>query len=91
MILGNPFFNYIMVFNVAGGGDVSALAIRGDNTNWISMSQNWGQFWSASADVVGQKLSFRASLGSGQTLEFSNVADQNWYFGRTYEADYNFQ
>lgn len=79
-----------MVYNVAGGGDIAALAIRGDNTDWISMSQNWGQFWSASADVVGQTLSFRASLGSGQALEFWNVADKNWWFGQTFESDNNF-
>jgi hypothetical protein len=90
MLLGNPFFNYVMVSNVAGGGDISALAIKGDKTNWISMSQNWGQFWSANVDVVGQTLSFRASIGNGQTQEFYNVAEQNWYFGQTYESDYNF-
>ncbi|CAM6129419.1 unnamed protein product [Calypogeia fissa] len=89
-MLGNPWFNYVMVYNVAGGGDIAALAIRGETTNWISMSQNWGQFWSARAYIVGQSLSFRASLGSGQTLEFWNVADKNWWFGKTFESDYNF-
>lgn len=79
-----------MVYNVGGDGDISSLAIRGDSSDWISMTQNWGQFWSATAHVVGEKLSFRASLGSGQTLEFGNVADKNWNFGQTYESDNNF-
>ncbi|CAM6101291.1 unnamed protein product [Calypogeia fissa] len=90
-ILGNPYFNYVMVYNVGGGGDISALAIRGDRGRYVSMSQNWGQLWSASDRVVGERLSFRAELGDGQTLEFSDVAGRNWNFGQTYESDSNFE
>ncbi|BBN04364.1 expansin [Marchantia polymorpha subsp. ruderalis] len=90
-IHGNPYFNYILVHNVAGAGDVSALAIKGEKTGWYYMSQNWGQFWSASANVVGQALSFKITLGNGVSTEFSNVAPKDWKFGQTFEADNNFK
>ncbi|KAL3684171.1 hypothetical protein R1sor_002193 [Riccia sorocarpa] len=87
---GNRYFNYILVTNVGGWGDVSALAVKGEKSGWYSMNQNWGQFWSANADLTGQALSFKVTLGNGQSQEFYNVADKNWQIGSTYETDYNF-
>lgn len=86
---GNAWFNYVLVHNVAGDGDVAGVSIKGDNGGWTTMYQNWGQFWSASEHLVGQALSFRVTLGSGRTQEFYDVASPNWYFGQTYEADNN--
>ncbi|KAL3684175.1 hypothetical protein R1sor_002197 [Riccia sorocarpa] len=87
---GNPYFNYVLVTNVGGGGDVSALALKGTNSDWYSMTQNWGQFWSASGNVVNMALSFKATLGNGQSMEFDDVAPNDWQFGQTFEADTNF-
>ncbi|KAG6550771.1 hypothetical protein Mapa_007675 [Marchantia paleacea] len=87
---GNPYFNYVLVHNVAGWGDVSSVAIKGDKSGWYYMSQNWGQYWSSSGKLTGQALSFKVTLGNGKSLEFWNVADKNWGFGQTYESDYNF-
>ncbi|KAG6555732.1 hypothetical protein Mapa_002971 [Marchantia paleacea] len=86
---GNPWFNYVLVHNVGGDGDVAGLSIKGENGGWTTMRQNWGQFWSASENVVGQALSFRVTLGSGKSQDFNNVASANWSFGQTYEADNN--
>lgn len=87
---GNPYFNYILVHNVGGSGDVAAVALRGENSRWNRMNQNWGQYWSCGGWYLGQALSFKVTLGSGRSLEFWNVVDKNWGFGQTYESDYNF-
>ncbi|BBN07812.1 expansin [Marchantia polymorpha subsp. ruderalis] len=89
-INGNAYFNLVLVTNVGGKGDVAALWMRGSNTDWQPMKQNWGQNWQCDTKLVGQALSFKAMLGSGETKEFYNVADSNWLFDQTYEGDYNF-
>ncbi|KAL2636055.1 hypothetical protein R1flu_007534 [Riccia fluitans] len=87
---GNPWFDYVLVHNVGGMGAVCSVSIKGHKTGWYPMSHNWGQFWSASAHLVGQDLSFQVRLCKGKTQEFYNVAPSNWGFGQTFEADYNF-
>ncbi|CAM6101298.1 unnamed protein product [Calypogeia fissa] len=87
---GNPWFDYVLVSNVGGGGDVQSLAIQGGSSGFIPMQHNWGQFWSTGTNLVGQPLSFNVVLGSGVSQEFWNVADSGWFFGGTYEAEYNF-
>ncbi|KAL2636066.1 hypothetical protein R1flu_007545 [Riccia fluitans] len=87
---GNPWFDYVLVYNVGGMGAVCGVAIKGDKTGWYPMSQNWGQYWSASSNLVGQALSFQVRLCDGNTQEFHNVAPSNWGFGQTFEADNNF-
>lgn len=89
-IQGNPFFDYVLVTNVGGGGDVQSVAVQGDNGGYIPMTHNWGQFWSSGTNLVGKALSFQVVLGSGVTQQFSNVADSGWSFGSTYEANTNF-
>lgn len=89
-IEGNPYFDYVLVTNVGGGGDVQSLSIQGGNGGFIPMNHNWGQFWSAGANLVGQPLSFTVVLGSGVAQQFWDVADNSWGFGSTYEANSNF-
>ncbi|BBN12477.1 expansin [Marchantia polymorpha subsp. ruderalis] len=88
-LYGNPWFDYVLVHNVAGGGDVAAVSIKGSKTNWVVMHQNWGQYWSASSYLVGQALSFKVTLGNGKSIVFWDIAPKNWQFGQTYEADNN--
>lgn len=89
-INGNPYFNLVLVYNVAGGGNVYAMAMKGGNSAWCTMGRNWGQNWQSSVKLTGQGLSFRVTLGSGKMLVFNNVAPSSWQFGQTYQASSNF-
>ncbi|KAL2621952.1 hypothetical protein R1flu_002157 [Riccia fluitans] len=86
---GNPWFNYVLVYNVGGDGDVAAVSIKGSSTDWVTMNHNWGQYWSAGVQLTGQTLSFEVTLGSKISLVFWNLAPTNWQIGQTYEADNN--
>ncbi|CAM6088026.1 unnamed protein product [Calypogeia fissa] len=91
-IQGNPWFILTLITNVGGGGDVSAVAIRGSRSSWYNSRQNWGVNWEASGqpELVGQALCYRVTLGSGSTMEFDNVTPSNWGFSQTYQANNNF-
>ncbi|KAJ4775100.1 expansin A7 [Rhynchospora pubera] len=91
MFSGNTYWLLITLLNVAGPGDVSAVSVKGDNTNWIPMSQNWGVMWQAFSNLGGQGLSFQISASSSaDTIICNNVADANWGIGMTYQAQNNF-
>ncbi|XP_068654095.1 expansin-A22-like [Aristolochia californica] len=87
---GNPWFLMVVVYNVAGAGDVRALSIKGSSTNWMQMSRNWGQVWDVHAQLLGQGLSFRVTTSNGRTVEADNVVPSNWQFGQHYEARVQF-
>ncbi|KAM1175406.1 hypothetical protein ACFX2I_027816 [Malus domestica] len=87
---GNPYWLAVLVFNVGGAGDVTSVRIRGSNTDWLQMSRNWGQMWQTGSKMVGQSLSFQVTTSDGKTLEFDNVAPENWQFGQTFEGGSNF-
>ncbi|KAL2630307.1 hypothetical protein R1flu_014993 [Riccia fluitans] len=89
-INGNSYFNLVLVTNVGGMGDVASLWMKGSQSNWQDMQQSWGQNWQCPTRLIGQALSFKVTLGCGVTKEFQNVADSNWGFGQTFEADDNF-
>ncbi|KAG6541352.1 hypothetical protein Mapa_017295 [Marchantia paleacea] len=89
-MVGNPFWNLVLVYNVGGWGNVHSLYVRGSRTDWYYMNRNWGQNWQCSVNLTGQNLSFRVVLGNGQTMVFNNVADSDWKHGQTYEASSNF-
>lgn len=92
-ISGNPWWQLVLITNVGGGGDVEEFAIEGSGSgNWISATRNWGQNWEVSGhtELVGQPLSFKVTLGSGQSLTSNNAAPSNWGFGETFECDNNF-
>ncbi|OAE28164.1 hypothetical protein AXG93_2515s1010 [Marchantia polymorpha subsp. ruderalis] len=89
-INGNNWFFLVLVMNVAGAGDVQAVAIKGTRSEWISMQRNWGQNWASDGppELVGQALSFRVTLGlTKETLDFIDVAPADWQFGQTFEDD----
>ncbi|KAG6550928.1 hypothetical protein Mapa_007543 [Marchantia paleacea] len=87
---GNPYWNLVLVHNVAGGGNVHAMQIKGSRTGFMQMKQNWGQNWEAYCNLVGQSVTFKVTLGNGRTVTFWNAVSSNWKFGQTYQAKYNF-
>ncbi|CAL0318727.1 unnamed protein product [Lupinus luteus] len=89
-IKGNPYWTLVLVYNIANAGDVSSVSIKGDKTNWVPMSHNWGQHWLTDTYLVGQVLSFRVTTSDGKTLEFNHVTPKNWGFGQTFEGKINF-
>ncbi|KAF8105727.1 hypothetical protein N665_0157s0290 [Sinapis alba] len=88
-IKGNPYFIMVLVYNVGGVGDVTSVAIKGHNSNWIPMQRNWGQNWNTGVGLVGQRLSFVVQTSDGKSMTFFDVASENWGFGQTFEARLN--
>ncbi|TMX01467.1 hypothetical protein EJD97_024430 [Solanum chilense] len=89
---GNGYWLLVYVMNVAGGGDVASMWVKGSKTGWMSMSHNWGASYQAFATLSGQTLSFKlTSYTSHQTIIVNNVAPSNWRVGMTYQANVNFR
>ncbi|KAI3982507.1 hypothetical protein MKX01_031246 [Papaver californicum] len=89
---GNGYWLLVYVMNVAGGGDISKMWVRGSKTGqWISMSHNWGASYQAFAVLGGQSLSFRIqSYSTKEIVTASYVAPSNWNTGMTYKSNVNF-
>ncbi|GMI87427.1 expansin A25, EXPANSIN 25 [Hibiscus trionum] len=85
-IKGNQWWLMVLVYNVAGAGDVVDVKIKGSSTDWIQMSRNWGQNWQTSAILTGQSLSFQVTTSDGRMVESDDVAPADWTFGGVYEG-----
>lgn len=88
-INGNPWFNNVLITNMAGDGTVKIVYIQGNSNGWNAMTQNWGALWEYRAMLQGEALSFRVVSGGGKTQDFMDVAPSSWNFGSTYEANSN--
>ncbi|PKU60878.1 expansin-A8-like [Dendrobium catenatum] len=89
-INGRDYFDLVLVSNVGGSGIVTAMWIKGSNTDWMIMSRNWGMNWQSNSYLNGQSLSFRVQTDDGRTKTFNNVAPSNWKFGDTFATSIQF-
>ncbi|KAJ8452278.1 hypothetical protein Cgig2_006083 [Carnegiea gigantea] len=87
---GNPNWLLVLVFNVAGAGDVTGMKIKGSSGSWAPMVRNWGMKWQATGNLYGQALSFQVTASDGKTIQLDNVVPSNWQFGQSFEGKLNF-
>ncbi|VAH97073.1 unnamed protein product [Triticum turgidum subsp. durum] len=85
-ISGFNYFELVLVTNMAGSGSVKSMSVKGTNTAWIPMSQNWGANWQCLAGLQGQALSFAITSSGGQYKVFQDVVPAWWLFGQTFST-----
>lgn len=93
MISGNAFWTQVLVYNVAGPGDLAKVEVSADSgETWSSLSRNWGTIWSGGGGLLGHSLSWRlTSIMDSKVLEIHDCIPDNWYLGGTYSCDKNFE
>ncbi|XBI86195.1 hypothetical protein VPH35_094200 [Triticum aestivum] len=74
-INGFNYFELVLVTNMAGSGSVKSMSVKGTNTAWIPMSQNWGANWY-----------FAITSSGGQYKVFQDVVPAWWLFGQTFST-----
>jgi hypothetical protein len=92
-VKGNNNWLLLHVMNVAGGGDISEMAVKMAGGDWVQMSQNWGITYQAYAAMDKSKaLTVRIIGGSSpqQTIIVADAIPASWSTGLCYQGSNNF-
>ncbi|XP_050369228.1 expansin-A23-like [Argentina anserina] len=91
LVKGDSSMMCVLLYNVAGAGDVSDVNIKGsDSSGWLQMTRIQGQTWQIANELQGRSLSFLVTTSDGKMVEFDNIVSNNWRFGETYDGIKNF-
>ena len=88
-INGHQYWALILITNVAAAGDIQEFYIKGSNTDWQSLTRNWGSNWQLTENVnnlIGQSLSFKVVASDKSEVVSMNVVPANWQFSQTFEG-----
>ncbi|XP_068649260.1 expansin-A4-like [Aristolochia californica] len=85
-ISGNPYFTQVLIWNVAGAGDIIAVQVKGRRVRWTAMSRLWGQLWVTNSQLVGQPLTFRVTTSDNRRRTSWHAIGRGWQFGQTFEG-----
>ncbi|RXH80816.1 hypothetical protein DVH24_004730 [Malus domestica] len=81
-IIGNPYFNEVLVWNVGGVGDIISVQVQGsDKLKWTAMSRMWGQRWVTGAKMVCESRTFRVEASDRRHSTLWHVAPKTRQFG----------
>ncbi|CAM6083390.1 unnamed protein product [Calypogeia fissa] len=82
---GHTYFLQVLVYNVGGMGDVTALQVKGFG-GWTPMIRGWGQIWQTATILDGQSLSFAVTTSDGKSVTSNDVCGNYWQYGQTFSG-----
>ncbi|XP_047083385.1 expansin-A25-like [Lolium rigidum] len=83
-------FELVMISNVGGPGSIQSVSIKGEKTEWIQLTRNWGANWQCNAALVGQPLSFAVTSTNGQTIYINDIVPSWWKFTMSFTSNQQF-
>ncbi|KAF8721254.1 hypothetical protein HU200_023179 [Digitaria exilis] len=87
---GSEYFVLVLISNVGGSGSVKAVWVKGNGTDRMPMSRNWGANWQSLTALAGQSLTFGVTNTDGKTVVVPGVVPTWWKFGQSFTSSVQF-